>query len=203
MNTHNKGQTLPPEPLTQAEVLALMDACSRRAPTGRRDRALICVLWRAQVRISEALALKPADFDERGTLRILRGKGLKDRVAVIDAQACAELQTWLRARDKLGVNGHSPIFCTLRGGKINPAQLREKLPRLAKKAGITKRVHCHGLRHTGASELVAEGVDLLTIQQQLGHSSASTTDRYLHQINPQMRIDALRNRTYTPTTKAK
>ena len=72
---HNKGKKLPPEPLTQDEVLALMDACSRRAPTGRRDRALICVLWRAQLRISEALALKPADLDERGAIRILHGKG--------------------------------------------------------------------------------------------------------------------------------
>jgi site-specific recombinase XerD len=196
MNHHNKGQTLPPEPLTQAEVLALMDACSRRAPTGRRDRALICVLWRAQLRISEALALKPSDFDDHGTLRVLRGKGQKHRIAVLDGQACAELTTWLRARDKLGVNGHQTIFCTLQGGRMNPAQLREKLPRLARKAGITKRVHAHGLRHTGASELAAEGVDLITIQQQLGHSSASTTDRYLHQINPQMRIQALRSRTY-------
>ena len=196
MNHHNKGQTLPPEPLTQAEVLALMDACSRRAPTGRRDRALICVLWRAQLRISEALALKPSDFDDRGTLRVLRGKGQKHRIAVLDAQACAELTTWLWARDKLGLNGHQTIFCTLRGARMNPAQMREKLPRLAKKAGITKRVHCHGLRHTGASELASEGVDLITIQQQLGHSSASTTDRYLHQINPQMRIQALRSRTY-------
>ena len=194
--SHNKGKKLPPEPLTRDEVLALMDACSRRAPTGRRDRALICVMWRAQLRISEALALKPADFDEQGTLRLLCGKGKKHRIAVLDAQACAELTTWLRHRDKLAVNGHQPIFCTLKGQKMNPAQMREKLPRLAKKAGITKRVHAHGLRHTGASELAAEGVDLITIQQQLGHSSASTTDRYLHAINPQLRIQALRSRTY-------
>ncbi len=197
MNHHNKGQTLPPEPLTQEEVLALMDACSRRAPTGRRDRALICVLWRAQLRISEALALKPSDFDERGTLRVLRGKGQKHRIAVLDSQACAELMTWLRDRDKLKtVNGHHPIFCTLRGGKINPAQIREKLPKLARKAGIAKRVHSHGLRHTGASEMVAEGIDLVTIQKQLGHSSAATTDRYLHDLNPQARIEMLRKRMW-------
>ncbi len=196
MNHHNKGQTLPPEPLTQDEVLALMDACSRRAPTGRRDRALICVLWRAQLRISEALALKPSDFDDHGTLRVLRGKGQKHRIAVLDGQACAELTTWLRARDKLGVNGHAPIFCTLRGGKINPAQMREKLPRLAKKAGITKRVHPHGLRHTGASEMVEEGISLTDIQGQLGHSSAATTDRYLHSLNPAARAERLRQRIW-------
>jgi len=60
-SSHNKGQRLPPEVLTKEEVLALMEACSKRAPTGKRDRALICLLWRGQLRISEALKLKPAD----------------------------------------------------------------------------------------------------------------------------------------------
>jgi integrase/recombinase XerD len=82
---HNKGITFPPEPLTRDETLALMKACSRRAPTGIRDRALICLLWRGQLRISEALALKAADFDASAcTLRVLRGKGKKSRVVVID-----------------------------------------------------------------------------------------------------------------------
>ena len=194
--SHNKGKKLPPEPLTQDEVLALMDACSRRAPTGRRDRALICVLWRAQLRISEALALKPADLDKRGTIRVLHGKGNKHRIAVLDSQAYAELLVWLRHRDKLGLNGHHPVFCTLQGGRMNPAQMREKLPRLARKAGVTKRVHAHGLRHTGASELASEGVDLITIQDQLGHSSAAMTSRYVHALNPRARIEMLRKRTW-------
>ena len=61
--SHNKGQRLPPEVLTKEEVLALMEACSKRAPSGKRDRAIICLLWRGQLRISEALKLKPADVD--------------------------------------------------------------------------------------------------------------------------------------------
>ena len=86
----NKGRTFPPEPLTSEEVKALMDVCSRRAPTGRRDRALICILWRGQLRVSEALALKAADFDPAAcTLRVLKGKGDKARVVVIDRQAAA------------------------------------------------------------------------------------------------------------------
>ena len=86
--SHNKGEKFPAEPLTRAEVIALMNVCSRRAPTGKRDRALICILWRGQLRVSEALALKVADFDPTAcTLRVLKGKGKKARVVVIDQQA--------------------------------------------------------------------------------------------------------------------
>jgi len=195
--SHNRGRKFPAEPLTKQEVLALMNACSRRALTGKRDRALICLLWRGQLRISEALALKPADFDpEKCTLRVLRGKGRKSRVVVIDDQAAAVLGEWLAVRATLKVSGHRPVFCTLKGGLIDPAQLREKLPRLAKKAGITKRVHCHSFRHSGASELAQEGVALIDIQHQLGHSAASTTDKYLHSLNPVARAERLRVRTW-------
>jgi len=195
--SHNKGKKLPPEPLSADEVKALMEACSRRAPTGKRDRALICLLWRGQLRISEALALKPTNYDSaKGTIRVLVGKGKKARVVIIDQQACDVLDGWLAERSKLGVSGHKPVFCTLKGGKINPAQMREKIKRLATKAGITKRVHLHGLRHTGASELVEEGVALIDIQQQLGHSSVATTDRYLHDLNPKARAERMRKRTW-------
>lgn len=193
----NKGKKFHAEPLSKEEVIALMDACSRRAPTGKRDRALICLLWRGQLRVSEALSLKPSDFDPAAcTLRVLYGKGGKSRVVVIDQQAADVLSAWIAVRAKLGFNGHKPLFCTLKGGRIASAFLREKLPRLAAKAGIVKRVHPHGLRHTGASELVAEGVTLLDIQQQLGHSSAATTDRYLHALNPVARAERLRSRAW-------
>src|SRR5271167_3624703 len=102
--SHNKGAKFPPEPLTHDEVIALMNVCSRRAPTGKRDRALICILWRGQLRLSEALALKVADFDpDAGTLRVLRGKGKKARVVVIDQQAADVLTAWLECRKKLGL----------------------------------------------------------------------------------------------------
>ena len=106
------------------------------------------------------------------------------------------LTGWLECRKALGLNGHRPIFCTLKGKPVSTAQVREMLPRRAKKAGIAKRVHAHGLRHTGASELAQEGVALIDIQQQLGHSSAATTDRYLHQLNPIARAERLRSRTW-------
>ncbi|HIG31734.1 MAG TPA: hypothetical protein EYQ50_29525, partial [Verrucomicrobiales bacterium] len=75
-----KGSKWNPEPLTKDEVLSLIKACSPKAVSGIRNKALVVVLWRAGLRISEALALKPSDYDaEKGTLRVLMGKGGKMR----------------------------------------------------------------------------------------------------------------------------
>ena len=91
--------TLPPEPLTPDEVRALLNACSRAA-TGIRNRALLVVLYRAGLRISEALAIMEKDLDN-GTIRVLRGKGKKSRVVGLDAGAWAILQVWLAKRTPL------------------------------------------------------------------------------------------------------
>lgn len=197
LKSHNKGKKLPPEPLTKDEVSALLATCSRKASSGMRDRALIAVLWRGQVRISEALSLRPADFDAMEcTLRILHGKGDKSRVVAIDHGTVEILNVWMERRKSLGFNGVHPIFCSLKGKELASSQVREMLPRRAKKAGIGKRVHAHGLRHTGASELIAENVPLMEIQGQLGHSSPATTARYLHNLNPKERIARLRTRSW-------
>ena len=191
----NAGRTFPPEPLTRSEVQALLGTCSRRAPTGIRDRALICVLWRGQLRCSEALDLKVGDFSpDAGTIRVLHGKGDRSRVAVIDAETVAVLSLWVCRKVDMGLGRHAHLFCTLRGRRMDARAVRAMLARRGRKVGITKRVHPHGLRHTGASELVEEGYSLLDIQQQLGHANAATTDKYLHQINPAERAARLRQR---------
>jgi integrase/recombinase XerD len=175
----------PAEVLTEAEVRSLLNACSRRAPTGIRDRALLTVLYRAGLRIEEALSLKPSDIDPgRGTIRILHGKGDHDRTVSVDDGALAVVQLWLIARAELGLNGRHKLFCTLSGGPLSANQVRQMVKRRAARAGIDKRVHPHGLRHTHAAELVAEGVPVNVIQKQLGHVSLATTDIYLRHIAP-------------------
>ncbi len=74
--------------------------------------------------------------------------------------------------------------------------MRALLPRLARKARVEKRVHAHGLRHSHAAELAAEGFPTHLVQAQLGHSSLATTDRYLRRIAPQQLIDAVRRRAW-------
>ncbi len=190
-------RTFPPEVLTDEEVGRLLRACSRRAPTGLRNRALIAVLYRAGLRISEALDLFPKDVDlEAGSIRVLRGKGGRPRTVGIDPAAGAVLERWLEARTKLGLGGRRPVFCTLDGARMGDAYIRVLLPRLGRRAGIEKRVHAHGLRHAHAAQLRVEGVDIGIISRQLGHRSIATTARYLDHIAPQQVIEAMWGRCW-------
>lgn len=185
--------------LTAEEVEALMRACSKRAPTGRRNRALIAVLWRCGLRISEALALGVKDVNlTEGTLVVQNGKGGKRRVVGIDLGACLLVEQWLTSRSRLRIPKNSVLFCTLQGGDLDPSYIRHLLPRLAKQAGIERRVHAHGLRHRYAVDLVKEGADLLTVRDLLGHSSAATTQTYLSRIGASDAVTFARNREWSP-----
>ncbi len=193
-----RSRKLPAEVLTVDEVRALVRGCSTRAPSGVRNRALLVVLYRGGLRLGEALALYPKDVDTaRGTVRVLHGKGDKARTVGLDPEALAVVERWADARRGLGISGRHRPFCTLSGGPLDASYVRQLLPRLARRAGIDKRVHAHGLRHTHAAELAEEGYPTNFIQDQLGHSSLATTDRYLRHIAPAARVEALRQRRWS------
>jgi site-specific recombinase XerD len=188
------------EPLTAEEVRALIKSSSTRGPSGIRNRALIAVLWRGGLRIGEALALYPRDLDrDAGTVRVRHGKGDKTRLVCIDAEALAHLDRWLDWRARLGVGARAPVFCTIATGTtrrageaLDASYVRQLLPRLARRAGIDKRVHAHGLRHTHALDLVTAGATITDIRDQLGHANVATTDAYLRRVAPADRIKRLR-----------
>jgi len=187
----------PPEVLSEAEAIALLKACSTRAPSGVRNRALIAVLWRCGLRISEALALELRDVDlDAGTVRVRHGKGDRSRTVGLDEQTTALLARWLDRRRKLSPGARAPIFCTLQGGRLDSSYVRRLLPRLAAKAGIDRRVHAHGLRHTYAAELAREGTAINVIRDALGHTSLAVTDRYLRDVAPTHVIDTMRARRW-------
>jgi site-specific recombinase XerD len=183
--------------LTAAEIEFLMRQCSRRAPTGIRNRALIALLWRCGLRIGEALALAPKDFDpDSGTLVVQRGKGGKRRVVGVDAGTVALVGRWFEARRKRGILNSSPLFCSLAGRPMDQSYVRHLLPRLARKAGIERRVHAHGLRHAFAVDLVRSGAPLYVVRDPLGHSSVATTQVYLSRVGAHEAVDAMRNREW-------
>src|SRR6185312_6874794 len=175
----NYGLKFPAEVLTPDEVNRLINACPRRGPSGLRNRALIVLLWRSGLRCSEALSLYPKDVDaDNGLLNVLRGKGGKRRAVGIDPMALAVLERWLEKRRQLGISTYAPLFCTIAhdelggpGRPLRSAYVRSMFKRVGRRAGIAKRVHPHGLRHTHAFELAQEGVPVHQIQVQLGHSS--------------------------------
>ncbi len=156
------------------------------------------MLWRSGLRISETLALELRDLDlEAGSLRVRHGKGDRSRTVGVE-QTSALLARWLDRRRKLGPGARAPIFCTLDGGRVDASYVRHLLPRLAlaRKAGLYRRVHAHGLRHTYASELAREGTPINVIRDALGHSTLAVTDRYLRDVAPMHVIDTIRARRW-------
>jgi len=186
------GRRLPPDPLTPAEVAAILGGCSMRAPTGVRNRAMITLMYRSGLRISEALSLKPANIRlDDCSARVLHGKGDKATVRYFHPSAADALARWLDVRKTLGLK-NGTLFCTLEGAPLSDRYVRDLLRRLADKAGIDKRVHPHGLRHTFADELRRGGADVVQISKLLGHSSIAVTARYLDHLTNAGAGEALR-----------
>ena len=195
--TSNEGRRFPVEVLTQDEIRRLIGACSKRSATGARNRALLVLLYRTGLRISEALGLHLKDLDAKaGTVRALRGKGGKPRTVGMDAAAFDILQLWLEKRVALRLGGRQPVFCTLLGDQLSTAYVRAMVRRLGRKAAIEKRAHCHALRHSHAYELANENVPLHVISAQLGHASVSTTHRYVAHLHPAAVIQTIRAREW-------
>ena len=180
----NKGLRYPADPPKVEEIIAVMRAAGDDAH-GRRLRALIVILWRAGLRVQEALALAEADLDQRrGALLVRRGKGGRRREVGMDAWGWDELQPWLETRLELPVG---PLLCVIngqtRGRHWASAAARADLRRTAVRAGVRRRFAPHQLRHAHAVELAREGVPLIVIQRQLGHSNLGITSIYLQGID--------------------
>jgi site-specific recombinase XerD len=189
------GKRYPIEVLTKDEIEALLAACGSERWTDRRNYALLVLLWRTGLRIAEALALRPCDVElGRGAIRVLRGKGGRARTVGIDRSGSESLEGWMLEHRGMGYSSGEVLFITRSGLPLSQGYLRRKLPELARAAGIHKRVHAHGLRHTHASELRAEGVDIAVIKRQLGHRSLLTTIEYLDYFEPQAMLKAINSR---------
>jgi site-specific recombinase XerD len=194
----NKGRRYPPEILTPFEIQALLKACDGNPETALRNRSFFTLLYRTGLRCSEALALEPKDVDFVSmSIRVLHGKGGRARTVGVDPAALNVLQEWIVERSRRGFGDSQPLFCTRRGRAMPDSYVRSIIKRLGIQAGISKRVHAHGLRHTLAFELMMEGIPIPIIQRQLGHTSLATTDIYLSHIAPKQVIDAISSREWT------
>lgn len=189
-----------PQPLSRNEAKALLDACSNTT-AGIRDKAVFATLYRGGTRISATLKVRQSDIDwDRKTLVIHEGKGGKGRTVVLDDGVMEILKTWADIRKTFMLIPDLPFFCGVNsqalGNHIDSSYFRHRIQSLRKKAGIEKRCHLHGLRHTAASELLEEGFDIATIAAQLGHSHTSTTSRYLHRLRPDLMASKLKERSW-------
>ena len=189
-----KQKKYPAETLAADEVRALVKACGRKSPTGLRNRALIVTAYGTGARVSELLALTPADLDaEKCTVQLLWTKSGLRRVAHMGLEGFAVLERWLDVRKRLGLNGRGKtVFCTLGGRPMKSSYCRSLLPRLAAKAKLERRVHMHMLRHSFATGCLENGMSVGAISVLLGHASPVVTATYLHRLNPKQVLDEAR-----------
>jgi site-specific recombinase XerD len=161
-------------------VVSPSDTGIRQAPA-KTDR----LLWRAGLRISEALALAEPDLDRRrGAVLVRHGKRGRRREVGMDDWAWEQLQPWITARLELPVG---PLFCVItgptRGRRRSLAAARTQLRDIAASAGARRRCAPHPLRYAHAVELAHEGVPLVVIQRQLRHSYLGITSVFLQGID--------------------
>jgi len=193
--SRRKGRRYPPDPPRTEEIIAVMRCCGNGLH-GDRARGLIAVLWRAGLRIQEALDLNELDLDRRrGSVLVRRGKGGRRREVGMDDWGFEQLEPWLRAREQMPVG---PLFCVIDGrtsGRAwHPSAARDVLRRRAAQAGVRRRFAPHQLRHAHAIELAREGVPLNVIQRQLGHRNLGVTSIYLQGIDPDEIIQTVHSR---------
>jgi site-specific recombinase XerD len=170
MPTPKRPQTLPVI-LSPEEVQHFLSCVTRRKP-----RTVLTVCYAAGLRISEAIALTPADIDSgRMMIRVEQGKGRKDRYVMLSERLLTILREWYRlARPKTWLfPGASPDQPVTRAAVAHACQ------RAHERSGLVKPVTAHSLRHAFAVHLLEQGTDLRTIQLLLGHRSLETTARYL------------------------
>lgn len=188
----NRGRRYPPDAPTPEEVLAVLAALGG-GRAGARNRALVAVMYRAGLRVFEALALRAIDVDlNRRTITVLRGKKGNRRTVGIDQGGAELIRRWLEVRG----SGPGPLFTTRSGRPMSTTQVRALLHRAAARAGVERRIHPHGLRHAFAAELAREGVGIIHISRLLGHRSLATTEIYLRTIAPEESMDAARDRQW-------
>ena len=192
----NKGLRYPPDPPTVEEIIAVMRAAGDR-PDGVRLRGVIIVLWRAGLRVSEALALAESDLDRvRGAIQVRHGKGGRRREVGMDRWAWEALDAWLTLRAGLPIGA---LFCVLRGptrGRpCSAAGVRVQLRNAAIAAGVRRRLAPHQLRHAHAVEMLREGVPLVVIQR---HSGMPTSGS-----RPCTCVASITPRSCTPSTNAR
>jgi site-specific recombinase XerD len=183
-----KDRKKPIHLLTPDDVDALAASCSRTAPSGIRDSALIMLLYGAGLRVSEALALLPADVDlDARQVYVRRGKGgFERRVGLLPA-AVPWIERWVRKRGELCVGRSRPLFCAIAKGKTGKPVSRQAvdamLKRRGRKAGLeVERIHAHALRHSLAVRMHAK-MPAAAVMAQLGHASLATTSRYLAHLS--------------------
>jgi integrase/recombinase XerD len=172
-----------PDVLTVNEIDLLFSKIDLSKPEGRRNRAMLEVLYSCGLRVSELLHLRMSDlYIDEGFVRII-GKGNRERIIPISSTALKEINLYMPDRNSmLNIDKEhvDVLFLNRRGKRLTRVMIFTIIRQLTEKAGIKKRVSPHTFRHSFATHLVNGGADLRAVQEMLGHESIVTTEIYTH-----------------------
>lgn len=181
-----KAQKKLPEFFYEEEMKQLFDACESSTPLGQRNKALLELLYATGIRVSECSQIRLKDLDMHLSTVLVRGKGSKERYVPFGSFAQDAIDTYINhGRKELLANGNvqESLFLNARGGPLTARGIRTILDRIIEKSSLTGTIHPHMLRHTFATHLMANGADMRTVQELLGHAFLSSTQVYTHVTN--------------------
>ncbi len=179
-----------PETLSEQDVDDLLDAPELVQPLGFRDKVMLELLYATGLRVSELIGLKFEQINFRQGYVRVTGKGNKERLVPVGEQAISWLEQYVQQfrPDILGERQCDFLFVTKRGSGMTRQAFWHIIKRYAQKAGITKHLSPHTLRHAFATHLLNHGADLRVVQLLLGHSDLSTTQIYTHIAQERLKL---------------
>lgn len=176
-----KSERRLPSVLAPDDVRRLIEVSVGGAkPAAARDRAIFETLYSSGLRVGELVGLNWRDIDEElGMVMVRAGKGNKDRLVPLGEPALDALRGWRRAMP-VAWEPDGPVITNLRGGRLTTRSVELIMRRRLGAAGLGGEITPHGLRHSFATHMLANGANLRSIQEMLGHASLATTQRYTH-----------------------
>jgi integrase/recombinase XerC len=177
-----RGQRKLPHFLTGDEIESLLNAPDKESAMGRRDRAMLEVIYSAGLRVSEVVGMNDRDIDvEEGVVRV-RGKGRKERFGSLGRYAIQSLRDYflVRVRKESADSKEQPTFTNKFGQRLTTRSVARMLEKYIKQCGLDTRTTPHTLRHSFATHLLDRGADIRSVQEMLGHKSLGTTQIYTH-----------------------
>ena len=177
-----RGERRLPSALELGEVEALLGAPDPATHAGRRDKALLELMYSAGTRAAETVGIDHGDLDLRRGVARVRGKGRKERMAAIGSHAASAIRDYLAdpQRPRPAPRAGQALFLNPRGGRLTTRSLGRIVEKRALEAGIRRRATPHTLRHSFATHLLDRGADLRAVQELLGHAHLVTTQIYTH-----------------------